>query len=285
MYWKFFEQNRNDPSSMYHKARTHWNYSAIQARPQEPGSTLSNFKVGTEPYANIIMNTNPRNLITIRGIKKYDNDIIAHLQGMAPYAQVALDLTVIAGLTVLAVASVTQRGVQDINVISAVSVWFLAIGLIGHLSNMLRLLHVYLQYDKKGWYNDHEKAAHHRVYLALLLVVMLVYVWLAGLDSATTKSSHALTHQVWVAVWALGILCGTDLLEHIAGAFAPEKETDEDVSATTERFWLHLSTKNYYMAWLLVLALWVLHLHRAMGICEAAKGHFQTSECLFLWKQ
>lgn len=218
-------------------------------------------------------------------IKAFNNLITAHLQDMAPYAQVGLDLTVIAGLIVLAVGVVAQRGVQDINVLSATSVLFLVIGLIAHLSNMLRLMHVYLQYDANTQYNDHvKKAAHHRVYIAVLLAVMLlVYICLAGMDAATTTSSHGSAHQFFFALLTLAVLCGADLLEHVLQK--PHGTTDEDTKATTERFWMHLSTKGYYMAWLLVLALVFLHVHRAMGICEATPGKPALLKCLFLIKQ
>jgi hypothetical protein len=219
-------------------------------------------------------------------IESFNMDIITHLEGMAPYAQVALDLTVISGLAVLAMASVAQRGVQDINVISAVCVWFLAIGVIAHLSNMLWLLHVYVEFHHKSVYNAFvQRAAHHRVYLSVLLDVMLLaYVCLAGADSGTTKSSHTGTHQVGFAVLALVILCGSDLLEQIAGAFK-ESEVDKDDDATTERFWTHLCAKNYYVAWLVIVSLILLHLHRGQGVCEGAGGKFTQTNCLFLAKQ
>jgi hypothetical protein len=80
-----------------------------------------------DPYANIIKKIMPGQQEYSKDyVNEFNMEIIAHLEGMAPYAQVALDLTVISGLAVLAMASVAQRGVQDINVLSAVSVWFLA---------------------------------------------------------------------------------------------------------------------------------------------------------------
>lgn len=218
-------------------------------------------------------------------IESFNKELIKHLQDMAPYAQVALDLSVIAALTILAVASVTQRGVKDINVISAVSVWFLTIGLIAHLSNMLRLLHVYLQWDKNATYDVHvQKAGHHRVFLGVLIAVMLfVYILLAGLDAATTTSTHTLMHQVMVAVFALFVLCGTDVIEELATKWGAELKTDTDAWATTERFWTHLSKKSYYLAWIIVLVLVALQMHRAMGLCEAAKYTLGAEKCLFLF--
>jgi hypothetical protein len=191
----------------------------------------------------------------------------------------------IAGLTVLAVATVAQRGVQDINVLSAVSLLFLTVGLVAHLSNMLRLVHVYLQWEPSAAHNLHvRKAAHHRLYVALLLALMLfIFTLLAGLDSATTSSSHTVNHHMLFALAALCIVSGTDIVEHLAGV-GEDKTGDENNAATTERFWTHVSRKNYYFAWISVIVLLFLHVHRAMGICEAAKGTFSTTECLFLSK-
>jgi len=252
------------------------------------------FQASSAPFSSIISHVKPNNVFTLDGatydankseIDDFNNAVTAHLQGMAPYAQVGLDLTVIAGLVVLAVSIVAQRGVEDINVLSAVSILFLVIGLIAHLSNMLRLMHVYLQYDANTQYNDHvRRAAHHRVYIAVLLAVMLlVFVCLAGVDAATTTSSHTAWHQFVFALLTLAIWCGTDLLEHILQK--QDGKTDQDAQATTERFWMHLSTKGYYLAWLLVLALVFLHVHRAMGICEATSGKPQVARCLFLLEQ
>ena len=53
---------------------------------------------------------------------------------MQRFAHVALDLTLIAGLAILAVTLVTMQGVMDINVLSAISLLFLLVGTIGHLS-------------------------------------------------------------------------------------------------------------------------------------------------------
>lgn len=281
LYWKFFEHARDASSKMYNAITG--KKAPVKSQVQGPVSNMM------APYATILRSAHPKqddalgHAILAAKIDNFNMEIIAHLEGMAPYAQVALDLTVLSGLAVLAMASVAQRGVQDINVLSAVCVWFLAIGLIAHLSNMLRLLHVYVQFHHKSVYNDFVKrAAHHRVYLSVLLGVMLLfYVWLAGADSGTTKSSHTLTHQVGFAVLALVILCGSDLLEQIAGAFK-ESEVDKDDDATTERFWTHLCAKNYYVAWLVIVSLILLHLHRAQGVCEGAGGKYTQTNCLFL---
>lgn len=287
-YYKFFEIRTK--LSKYTKLSTE--------QPENAGAAgdAGYIVPASAPFSGIISHIKPKesyeywgstyedNTRAKKDIDSFNNSVTTHLQGMAPYAQVGQDLTVIVGLTALAVGIVAQRGVQDINVLSAVSVLFLAIGLIAHLSNMLRLMHVYLQYDQHGQYNDHVKrAAHHRVYLAVLLVAMLlVFVCLAGVDAATTTSSHTSWHQFLFALLALAILCGSDLLEQLLHR---THETDKDTDATTERFWVHVSTKNYYVAWLIVLALTILQLHRAMGICEATKGNPTIARCLFALEQ
>ena len=284
-YYKFFEI-RTKLSTLTKSSKEHPENAAV--------SGDLGFVQKSAPFSGIISKFPKHQVDTVDGaqfyggyeerMKAFNNFITEKLQSMAPYAQVGQDLTVIVGLTALAVGIVAQRGVQDINVLSAVSVLFLAIGLIAHLSNMLRLMHVYLQYDQHGQYNDHVKrAAHHRVYLAVLLVAMLlVFVCLAGVDAATTTSSHTSWHQFLFALLALAILCGSDLLEQL---LHQTHETDKDTDATTERFWVHVSTKNYYVAWLIVLALTILQLHRAMGICEATKGNPTIARCLFALEQ
>jgi len=265
---KFLEISRTDFSTVYS--------NAIKWVKDRRGMTS-----GSELFATTIANA--RNGNYYKQLEEFNKAVTLHLQSLAPYAQIALDLAVIAGLTTIGVASVAQRGIQDINVISAVSLWFLSIGFLAHLSNMLRLIHVYLQWQEKSSYSVHvQKAAHHRLYLTLLLALMLfVYTMFAGMDSGSTTSSHAVFHQIVFALIALAVLCGTDVVEHLAGTNA---KVDKDSKATVERFWLHMSTRNYYIAWILMLALLLLHLHRAKGICEASKGKFGTIDCLFLSK-
>ncbi len=77
---------------------------------------------------------------------------------------------------------------------------------------------------------------------------------------------------------AIVILCGSDLLEQIAGAFK-NVEVDKDDDATTELFWLHLSQKNYFVAWLVIASLILLHWHRAQGVCESMGVGFTQTDC------
>lgn len=269
LYWKFTERVRD---AYVKKAREGMNLFGQQTKKTQQAMSLAS------PFLSLVAKGS-ENVVT-----DFNHEITEFLGAMAPYAQVALDLTVICGLAALATASVAQRGVEDVNVLSAVCVWFLAIGVIAHLSNMLRLLHVYVQHKPASAGNTHvQSAAHHRVYLAVLLSFMLLaYVVFAGMDASTTTSTHTSAHQVWFAVLALAILCGSDLLEQLAQNWKEIKQ-DTDDNATTERFWTHLSTKNYFVAWLLIASLFLLHVHRTHGVCEAAVDlKWKTYECFFM---
>lgn len=271
LFWKFSEKIRDyykKAQDLYGKARDGMKNFGKPDKPQ--------VKAFASPFLSLVSST--------ADLNKFNQQITEILGELAPLAQVALDLTVICGLAAMATASVAQRGVEDINVLSAVCVWFLAIGVIAHLSNMLRLLHVYIQHRPDSAHNTHvQSAAHHRVYLAVLLFFMLLaYVVFAGMDASTTTSSHTSAHQVWFALLALAILCGSDLLEQLAENWKEVREDTND-KATTERFWNHLSKKNYFVAWLIIASLFLLHLHRTHGVCEAAVDlKWKTHECFFM---
>jgi hypothetical protein len=191
--------------------------------------------------------------------------LIETLQRVAPPAQVAQDLAVISGLTTLAIACVTQRGVSDVNVITTVAVWFFAIGLLAHLSNIMRLTHVYAQFHHAAAADKHMRVVPFtRTGLAVGLGVMLfVFLRLAGLDGSV-GSLHAEQHQTLFAVLSLLMLCGADVIDGVL-APAPSSSVAE---MRALHFWKHVSAKSYYMGWLVLLSLFVLHTHRSGAVCK-----------------
>lgn len=207
-------------------------------------------------------------------VRKQSMRLIETLQRVAPPAQVAQDLAVISGLTTLAIACVTQRGVSDVNVITTVAVWFFAIGLLAHLSNIMRLTHVYAQFHHAAGADKHMRVVPFtRTGLAVGLGVMLfVFLRLAGLDGSV-GSLHAEQHQLLFALLSLLMLCGADVLEGVL-APAPSSFTAE---SRTVHFWKHVSAKSYYMGWLVLLSLFVLHTHRTGAVCQELGATQQRS--------
>ena len=170
------------------------------------------------------------------------------------------DLAVLCGLANLAVACVAQQGVGDMTLLSTVSLWFTTIGLLVHLSNMLRLMHVYLQFDPKLHDHDNVKAvALHRAWLIFVIVVMLlIYLVLAGSQTATVTTSHTRTHKLWFCLFTLLIVYSVDFFDHMEGS----RLVDPHDKAQTERFWNHVSKKNYYLGWIILLSIFALQINR-----------------------
>ena len=99
-------------------------------------------------------------------------------------AQISLDLPIIIGLTVTAVGITLQRGAADYSVIVAVIVLFTTIGLVTHISNVLRMMHLQAQgiASAKGDNPEASSTAHNtnmrglvynRVLIVLLIAAMI----------------------------------------------------------------------------------------------------------------
>ena len=239
------------------------------------------------PYADVLQITKkqqhqyyPFTQNTTHQIIEEFNVRIWRLEKLAPYVQVMFDLAVLCGLANLAVACVAQQGVGDMTLLSTVFLWFTAIGLLVHLSNMLRLMHVYLQFDSKlHAHDDVQAVARHRAWLILVLVVMLlIYLVLGGTQTATVKTSHTGTHKLWVCFCTLLIVCGVDFFEHMER----RQPVDQNDRAQAERYWNHVSKKSYYLGWIILLSLFVLQFNRGQILCAASKNaNSYTTNCFF----
>ena len=204
-------------------------------------------------------------------------------------AQIALDLPVIIGLTMMAVATTLQRGVGDYNLIVTVILLFTTIGLTTHITNVLRLLHVRVQaykmekqvtdmqqgleadrpkpkaetaeQEKRSW--EHVVAIrYNRVFIGLIIAAMLfVFVHLAGLDSVQGQEFAPL-HQTWFALVAFVILTFGDLSLEFFSVFTKQRYNNKE-----QYVYKSLLHKSKYTAWLIVLGLYVLTYHQRLWLC------------------
>ncbi len=73
-----------------------------------------------------------------------------------------------------------------------------------------------------------------------------------------------------ICVFTLLIVYGVDIVEHIVETASPSKIDlrDED---KTERFWNHVSRKNYYLGWIILLSLVALQFNGGQILCAASK--------------
>ena len=289
---------RKDPGSDMYE---HWNQEEIdkvnEFQPQyKQFAVSSTYHVGfgahpvmttnSIPYADVLKSTKTQHHplysmthATHQIIEEF-NVRIWRLERLAPYVQVMFDLAVLCGLANLAVACVAQQGVGDMTLLSTVFLWFTAIGLLVHLSNMLRLMHVYLQFDSKlHAHDDVQAVARHRAWLILVIVVMLlIYLVLGGTQTATVKTSHTGTHKLWLCFCTLLIVCGVDFFEHMERS----QPVDPNDKTQAERYWNHVSKKSYYLGWIILLSLFVLQFNRGQILCAASKNaKSYTTNCFF----
>jgi hypothetical protein len=177
-------------------------------------------------------------------------------------AQIAMDVPVIVGLTFIAVGTIMQRGVGDYYLISTVFVLFLSIGVTTHITNVLRLMHLIAQADIEKD-NHAQKIKYNRVFIGVLIVVMLyLYMQLAGLDSYQ-GSSFGEIHQTLFVFVAFSVLCGGDLMLEFVCLFQEEDETNEYA-----RFYRMIYRKTLNTVWIILIGIFFLNLHLYLELCQ-----------------
>lgn len=215
------------------------------------------------------------------------NKITEKLYSVAMPAQVCNDICLVVALTVLADACIIQRGVHEGNVLLVVSVWFTTIGLLAHLSNVLRLTHVMTQHDDDAAETRHvQVVGHHRILLALIIAGMLfVYLNLAGIDGQSVPSTHTGLHMTLFVLCAFVCLCGADIILE----FVVKKPGETTLQARFTHFWDHVISKAHVTSWILLLVVIFLHFHRATAVCHALKvanyKDYTNWKCFMNWRE
>jgi hypothetical protein len=240
----------------------------VRSNPFKSGSEM----LGTTPLGS---------MSTRKYLHQYNDLLVAHLQKMQRFAHVALDLTLIAGLTILAVSIVAMQGVMDINVLSAISLLFLLVGTISHLSHMMRLVHVYLQYDPRFVQNKTMySVAPKRVALILVTVVLLLMYWgVAGIEEITVVESHLLALKIVFTISAFFIWYVADILFELPCWNWNQEVTKPGYDAINhvERFWTHLRYKNLITSYIIVVTVLIMSgLPASVVFAAANDGNHRT---------
>ena len=218
-------------------------------------------------------------------------------------AQISLDLPIIIGLTVTAVGITLQRGAADYSVIVAVIVLFTTIGLVTHISNVLRMMHLQAQGIASAKEDNPEPSntahntnmrglVYNRVLIVLLIAAMIfLFFYLAGLDSQrdinsetpgpgriTSKHLFGSQQQFIFAIFGFVVLTFGDLSLEFTGLVYRSTYYD-----TAHYFYKSLVQKYKHTAWIIVLGIIVLNYHATTILCELQKNTYnqETSNLYF----
>ena len=211
---------------------------------------------------------------------EHDKALDQHLNQLAFVAQIAIDVPIILGLTFIAVGTALQQGVTDYYLIVTVILHFTVIGLIAHISNVLRILHLLSQWDVycrktapvRSVSDDDDKTPKtpeivdsikfNRVAIGLVIALLLyAYLSFAGMDSIQGWSYGA-QHQTIFAFLAFLILCVSDLTLEFMCLFEREP-----VESSHEHLYNTVKKKSFNTAWLILFSVLVLNLHLHTILC------------------
>ena len=168
-------------------------------------------------------------------------------------AQITADLPVILGLTLMAVATTLQRQVADYYLILTVIVLFLVLGVIVHISNVFRLLHLRSQ-DKSITYN--------RVLIGFIIAAILyMFVNLAGLD-VLQGQAFVPDQQVAFAIVAFVIYTCGDLSLEFLCLFKGQEYADKQ--ELLEESLVH---KYKYTSYFILAGVFFLQYHQRLYLC------------------
>lgn len=193
-------------------------------------------------------------------------------------AQIAIDLPIIIGLSITAVGIVLQSGAAEYCVIITVLILFTSTGIVAHITNVMRMLHLEAQIlataeMAPGRQQTKEQTAHSQhmknlVYNRVLIAVIisgLIFICLnlAGLDPAQAHDFVRLAsqQQIILGVITFLILVVADLSLEVTGLVyyfeSPHRYVVESVQS-----------KCKHTAWFIVVGLLFLNFHARIFLCE-----------------
>jgi hypothetical protein len=212
-----------------------------------------------------------------------DTDVFASHQLVLK--QIGQDVSIIAGLASLAVAFRLQRGDSDEYVFLACFSLFVVIGLLQHMSNLVRMMQQYVQeqlrkkYDPNATEKDKSKNPHvtYRIAYNRVLVTVIVAIGLVAYLTIATSTIQAWTpdiiyaeqHTRLFAFCAFFIFSAYDIFFEILVAV---KYDQADLEKQHPR-------KMMWTSWTIVVSILFLNMHQFFALCYGRQSMADEGAC------
>lgn len=195
--------------------------------------------------------------------------------------QIVQDVAIIAGLSNLAVAFRLQRGDGDESVVMACFVLFITIGLVQHMSNLVRMMQQFVQQCLRknlqaapSAQDSHitERVAYNRVAITVVVIIGLMsYVILASstLQVWTPDVIHGEQHARLFAICAFFIFSAYDIFFEVLTA----------ATYRAAEFQQQHPRKMMWTSWTIVVSLLLLHMHYFFGLCYSRQQMADKDSC------
>jgi hypothetical protein len=195
--------------------------------------------------------------------------------------QIGQDVSIIAGLASLAVAFRLQRGDSDEYVFLACFSLFIVIGLLQHMSNLVRMMQQYVQEQlRKVEYNAEKtdtghvtyRIAYNRVLITVIVAIGLVaYLTIATstIQEWTPDIIYAEQHTRLFAFCAFFIFSAYDIFFEILVAV---KYDQADLEQQHPR-------KMMWTSWTIVVSILFLNIHQFFALCYGRQSMADEGAC------
>jgi len=196
------------------------------------------------------------------------------------WKQIGQDVPIITGLSIIAVAFRLQRGDSDEYVFLSCFSLFLVIGLLQHMSNLVRMIQQYVQEQLRAEYKKTTDASGHGTYRIAYNRVLVTFIVAIGLVAYLTIATS--TIQVWTpdviyaeqhtrlfAFCAFFIFSAYDIFFEILVAVNYEQA---DLEQQHPR-------KMMWTSWTIIVSILFLKMHQFFALCYSRQDMAEEGSC------
>lgn len=196
------------------------------------------------------------------------------------WKQIGQDVPIITGLSIIAVAFRLQRGDSDEYVFLSCFSLFLVIGLLQHMSNLVRMIQQYVQEQLRAEYKQPTDANGHGTYRIAYNRVLVTFIVAIGLVAYLTIATS--TIQVWTpdviyaeqhtrlfAFCAFFIFSAYDIFFEILVAVNYEQA---DLEQQHPR-------KMMWTSWTIIVSILFLKMHQFFALCYSRQDMAEEGSC------